>query len=157
MKSKLAHYLIPIFLGCNSLAGQPDAPVIDRKGPVTIVGTVVAAVWKTGGHSTRMALGENDNSVETGFTYRDSWFIILKDVVGIDLATVKSMSLGFVAGEPSDSLWSEYDRSSKSLCIRIEGSKTLKLKMGGKVRLLDCRYTLDQVGAIMSYSKIELP
>jgi hypothetical protein len=109
-----------------------------------VKGEIIAAVWRTG-HTYKRIEKTDEGEIETTISVGDHWYLLLKDVNGIESDLMEQISLSFIQGEPNDRL-SHMAESKKHLFVRISGGKNLNLAAGERVLLKECFFRMDEFG-----------
>ena len=133
-----------------------------RKVP-KIEGEVTSAIWK-GAHQFKLMTIQDDDGKfekndkwETTVTCGPSWFILLKNVVGLDKKAVREISRQFAIAEPNCPVLSvEILEGSDNLLIRILGKQDLMIREGQRILLSDCTFEIDVLGVSMSHQGLKI-
>ncbi len=100
---------------------------------------------------------EESDKWETTVTVAPSWFILLKNVVGLDKKAVCEISRQFATAEPNCPVLSaEILEGSGNLLLRIAGGQELMIREGQRVRLSDCTFEVDVLGISMSHNGLKI-
>jgi hypothetical protein len=133
-----------------------------RKVP-KIEGEVTSAIWK-GAHQFKLMTIQDDDGKfeesgkwETTVTVAPSWFILLKNVVGLDKKAVREISRQFATAEPNCPVLSaEILEGSGNLLLRIAGGQDLMIRVGQRILLSDCTFEIDLLGVSMSHQGLKI-
>jgi hypothetical protein len=146
---KVLIFMLAVMISPSVFADTNGVKIAEVKGEI------IVAVWRTG-YTYKRIENTDEGEIESTISIGNHWYLLLKDVNGIENDLIEQISLSFIQGEPNDRL-SHMVESKKHLFVRITGEKNLNLASGERVLLKECFFRMDELGGGFSckISKIE--